>query len=98
MATKKGCITRERKKAILSRLNRINGQINGMQRMVEDDRYCLEILQQLSSTHEALRGVSKVLMRNYLEVCATQAIQSKRKEKQDKIYSELIDVVYKFAK
>ena len=94
----KGCITKERKKAILSRLNRINGQINGMQKMVEDDSYCLEILQQLASTHEALRGVSKVLMRNYLEVCATQAIQSKRKEKQDKIYSELMDVVYKFAK
>lgn len=98
MAMKNGCITKERRKAILSRLNRIKGQINGMQKMVEDGRYCLEILQQLSSTHEALRGVSKVLMRNYLEVCATQAIQSKRKEKQDKIYSELMDVVYKFAK
>lgn len=98
MAMKNGCITKERRKDILSRLNRIKGQINGMQKMVEDGRYCLEILQQLSSTHEALRGVSKVLMRNYLEVCATQAIQSKRKEKQDKIYSELMDVVYKFAK
>ncbi|MCQ9204878.1 MAG: metal-sensitive transcriptional regulator [Omnitrophica bacterium] len=98
MAQKIGCITKERKKAILSRLNRIKGQVNGMQRMLEDDRYCLEILQQLSSTHEALRGVSKVLMKNYLEVCVTKAIQSKRKERQDKIYSELMDVVYKFAK
>lgn len=98
MAQKIGCITKERKKAIFSRLNRIKGQVNGMQRMLEDDRYCLEILQQLSSTHEALRGVSKVLMKNYLEVCVTKAIQSKRKERQDEIYSELMDVVYKFAK
>lgn len=98
MTVKKGCITKERKKTILDRLNRIKGQINGMQKMVEGDRYCLEILQQLSSTHEALRGVSKVLMKNYLEVCATQAIRSKRKEKQDEIYSELMDVIYKFAK
>ena len=98
MVTKKGCITKERRKAILDRLNRIKGQINGVQKMVEDDRYCLDILQQISSTHEALRGVGKVLMGNYLEVCATEAIQSKRREKQDKIYSELMEVVYKFAK
>lgn len=98
MAAKKGCITKERKKAILSRLNRINGQINGMQKMVEDGRYCLDILQQVSSIHEALRGVGRVLMRNYLEICATDAIQSKRKEKQDEIYNELMDIIYKFAK
>lgn len=98
MAGKKGCITKKRKKAILNRLSRIDGQINGMQKMVEDDRYCLDILQQVSSIHEALRGVGKVLMRNYLEICATSAIQSKRKERQDEIYSELMDIIYKFAK
>lgn len=98
MAVKKGCITRERKKSILDRLNRIKGQVNGMQKMVEDDRYCLDILQQISSTHEALRGAGKVLMRNYLEVCATTAIQSKKKEKQDEIYSELMNIIYKYAK
>jgi DNA-binding FrmR family transcriptional regulator len=98
MVPKGGCITRERKKSIISRLNRIKGQIEGMQRMVEEGRYCLDILQQLSSIHEALRGVGKILMRNYLEICATQAIQSKRKDRQDKIYSELMDIVYKFAK
>lgn len=98
MTIKKGCITELRRKIILDRLNRINGQINGVQRMVEDNRYCLEILQQISSIHEALRGVGKVLMRNYLEVCATDAMQSKRKEKQDKIYNELMEIIYKFAK
>lgn len=98
MVDKKRCITKARKKAVLVRLNRIRGQISGMQKMVEDDRYCLEILQQISSAHEALRGAGKILMRNYLEVCATAAIQSKRKEKRDEIYRELMDVVYKFAK
>lgn len=98
MATKKGCITKERQSELLRRLTRVEGQIKGMKKMVEQGRYCLEILQQLSSVHEALRGAGKVLMRNYLEVCATDAIQSKRKEKQDKIYNELMDVVYKFAK
>ena len=98
MTDRKGCITKQRKKAISARLNRISGQVNGLQKMLEDDRYCLDILQQISSIHEALRGAGKVLMRNYLEVCATAAIQSKRTEKQDKIYNELMDVIYKFAK
>lgn len=98
MTTAKRCITKERKKSILDRLSRINGQIKGMQKMVQDNRYCLDILQQMSSTHEALRGVGKILIRNYLEVCATEAIQSKKKENKDKIYIELMDVIYKFAK
>lgn len=98
MATKKGCITRGRKTELLDRLSRIDGQIKGMKNMIEEERYCLDILQQVSSTFEALRGVSKVLMRNYLEICATDALQSKRKEKQEEIYNELMDIIYKFAK
>ena len=98
MAEKKRCITKQRRKTVLGRLNRISGQVGGVVKMVEDDRYCLDILQQISSIHEALRGVGKVLMRNYLEVCATTAIRSKSKEKQDEIYNELMDVIYKFAK
>ena len=42
--------------------------------------------------------MSKVILRNYLEICATDALQSKRKERQEEIYNELMDVVYKFAK
>ncbi len=98
MATKKGCITKIRKIDILDRLSRIEGQIKGMKQMIADNRYCLDILQQVSSTFEALRGVSKVLMRIYLEECATDAIQSKRKEKQEEIYNELMDIIYKFTK
>jgi DNA-binding FrmR family transcriptional regulator len=98
MTVKKGCLTKERKELILKRLNRISGQVNGLKKMIEDDRYCLDILQQISSVHEALRGSGKVLMRNYLEVCATKAIRSKKGEKQEQIYNELMDVIYKFAK
>lgn len=98
MNIKRGCITEERKIELLNRLNRIDGQIKGMKQMIGDDRYCLDILQQVSSTFEALRGVSKVLMRNYLEICATKALQSKRKERQEEIYNELMDIIYKFAK
>jgi len=92
------CITEERKKAILSRLRRIEGQIKGLQKMMAEGRYCLDILTQVSSVHEALRGVGKMLMRNYLEVCATQAIESKQPQKREKMYDELMDVIYKYSK
>lgn len=98
MDAKKGCIPKDREIELFGRLNRIEGQIKGMKKMVGEGRYCLDILQQVSSIHEALRGVGKILMRNYLEVCVTGAIQSKRKEKQEKIYNELMNIVYKFAK
>lgn len=95
---RKGCITKEKSPVLLDRLNRIEGQIRGMKRMVEEGRYCIDILQQASSVHEALRGVGKLLMRNYLEVCATDALQSNRKERQEEIYNQLMDIIYKFAK
>lgn len=98
MNTKSGCVTKERKVELLNRLSRIEGQIKGLRAMTEEGRYCLDILQQISSVYEALRGAGKVLMRNYLEVCATDAIQSRRKEKQEKIYNEFMDVIYKFTK
>lgn len=88
----------ERKKEILSRLHRIAGQVKGIARMVEEDRTCVEVLTQLSSVFEVLRGVSKIVMRNYLETCVTRAIRSEDKEQAEEAYQDLMDVIYKFAK
>ncbi|HYU52773.1 MAG TPA: metal-sensitive transcriptional regulator, partial [Gemmatimonadaceae bacterium] len=60
----------------LTRLRRIEGQVRGLQKMVDDDRYCADILTQISSVQEALRGVGKELMRNHLKHCATGAIRA----------------------
>src|SRR6266487_3099763 len=60
----------------LTRLRRIEGQVRGLQKMVEEDRYCADILTQISSVQEALRGVGKELMRNHLKHCATGAIRA----------------------
>src|SRR3982751_5496458 len=57
----------------LTRLRRIEGQIRGLQKMVDEDRYCADILTQISSVHEALRGVGRELMRNHLKYCATRS-------------------------
>ncbi len=60
----------------LKRLRRIEGQVRGIQKMVEEDRYCADILTQISSIQQALRGVSHELLRNHLKHCAAHAIRS----------------------
>jgi DNA-binding FrmR family transcriptional regulator len=77
----------------LKRLRRIEGQVRGLQRMIDDDRYCADILTQISSVHEALRGVSRELMRNHLKHCATGAIKAGGKEA-DGMYDEIVELMY----
>ncbi len=88
-------ISEDRKADATLRLNRIQGQIKGINKMVGEGRPCVEVLTQLASTQEALRGLTKLMMRNYLENCATEAIRSKAG---DEVYDELMDVIFKFAK
>lgn len=77
----------------LKRLRRIEGQVRGIQKMIGDERYCADILTQISSVHEALRGVGRELMRNHLKHCATGAIRSGGKQA-DGIYDEIVDLMY----
>ena len=77
----------------LKRLRRIEGQVRGLQKMVAEDRYCADVLTQISSVHEALRGVGRELMRNHLRHCATGAIAAGG-EKADAMYDELVDLMY----
>ena len=77
----------------LTRLRRIEGQVRGLQKMVDEDRYCADILTQISSVQEALRGVGRELMRNHLKHCATGAIRTGGEEA-DQMYDELVDLMY----
>jgi DNA-binding FrmR family transcriptional regulator len=79
----------------LKRLRRIEGQVRGLQKMVESDRYCADILTQISSVHEALRAVGRELMRNHLKHCAAAAIRSDDPAEADAMYDELMDMMYK---
>ena len=84
--------TRER---IFKRLKIIEGQVRGVQGMVEEGRKCVDILMQMSAVQEGLRKVGKQVMRNYLENCATHAIQD---ASGPEIYDELMEVIYKYAR
>ncbi len=82
----------------LKRLRRIEGQVRGLQRMIEEDRYCADIMTQISSVHEALRSVGRELMRNHLRHCATSAIRSGEEATAEAMYDELIDLMYRLAR
>jgi DNA-binding FrmR family transcriptional regulator len=81
----------------LRRLRRIEGQVRGLQKMVEEDRYCADILTQISSVHEALRAVGRELMRNHLRHCATAAFRD-GDESAKNMYDELVDLMYKHVR
>lgn len=87
----------EAKSRNLKRLRRIEGQVRGLQRMVEEERYCADILTQISSVHEALRAVGRELMRNHLRHCVASAIRS-GPEEADTAYDELIELMYRSAR
>ena len=84
----------EVQRGVQDRLSRIEGQVRGVAGMVESQRPCVEVLGQLSSIEAALRGVSKTVLRNYLERCATDAIRSRDTD----IYDEMVETVYRFIK
>jgi DNA-binding FrmR family transcriptional regulator len=78
----------------ITRLRRIEGQIRGLQKMVDEDRYCTDIMTQIASVHEALRGVSRELMRNHLRHCTADAVRS-GEARAEEIYEELLDLMYR---
>lgn len=79
------------------RLRRIEGQVRGLQKMVDDDRYCADILTQIASVHEALRAVGRELMRNHLKHCASAAIRQGPAEA-EAMYDELIEMMYRHSR
>ena len=83
------------KAANLKRLRRIEGQVRGLHKMVEEDRYCADILMQISSVQQALRGVSTELMRSHLKHCAAHAIQHGSRSQSAAMYDEIIHLMRK---
>ena len=81
----------------LTRLRRIEGQVRGLQKMVEEERYCADIMTQISSAHEALRAVGRELMRNHLRYCAAGAVRAGG-DQAEEMYDELVEMMYRAAR
>jgi len=81
------------KSSVLKRLRRIEGQVRGLARMVEDDRYCIDIVTQLSAVRAALRRAEEEILADHAAYCVENAIASGNKTEQRRKVGELIDVI-----
>lgn len=86
------------KEDLSARLKRIEGQVRGLDKMVQADEPCPKVLNQAAATLAALRSVSTIVLRNYLENCVTDAIASGDAHRKDAALDELMDVLRKFGK
>jgi DNA-binding FrmR family transcriptional regulator len=82
----------------LVRLRRIEGQIRGIQKMIEEKRYCIDILTQISSIVGALKSVEENILKRHLKGCVRESFAKGNKEEKTKKIDEVIDVLRKFRK
>ena len=83
----------EVKSACLKRLSRIEGQVRGLARMVEGDRYCIDVVTQIAAVRAALRGLEEEILKDHVGTCVEHAIASGNKAEQRRKVAELIDVL-----
>jgi CsoR family transcriptional regulator, copper-sensing transcriptional repressor len=81
------------KTACLKRLNRIEGQVRGLTRMLEEDRYCIDIITQISAVRAALRRAEEEILRDHVTHCIEEAIVTGNRAEQRRKIAELMDVV-----
>lgn len=101
MEEKKECCSQKKKersgkeyRSLINRLNRIEGQVRGVKRMVEQDAYCTDILIQVSAIHAALNSFNKVLLSNHIRTCVAEDIRDGK----DETIDELVDTLQKLMK
>lgn len=87
--------TQQEKQNIINRLKRVEGQIRGLQKMVEEDRYCVDVLIQVSAVQAALKKVSLSLMERHTKMCVSHAI---KKGEGDDYIEELMKVIQQLSK
>ena len=86
------------KGSVLKRLLRIEGQVRGLARMVEEDRYCIDLVTQISAVRAALRRVEEEILRDHVAHCVEKAIAGGNKTEQRRKVAELMDVLGRAAR
>jgi DNA-binding FrmR family transcriptional regulator len=81
---------------LIARINRIEGQVRGLKKMVEEDRDCLQVLKQIAAAGGALRSLGAVILEDHLKGCVARAIQTHDNE--SRLISEVIEIFNKFSK
>jgi len=83
------------KAGLLRRLKRIEGQVRGVHQMVDDERYCPDVLDQISAIEAALHAVSRALVKNHIRHCATHALRSDDEGTRERMVDELVAILGK---
>lgn len=86
------------RKQVLGRLKRISGQVAGIQRMVEDDRYCVDVLLQVAAAEAALDRVGHMVLASHVDTCVSSALESGAPRERRKKMDELLEVFSKFGR
>ena len=85
-------------KDIINRLKRIEGQVKGVQKMVEEERYCVDILVQVSAIRSAINKVGSIILENHIKGCVTDSLKNDDTELTEETIKELMDTISKFTK
>lgn len=86
--------TDEMQADLQKRLNRAIGQLNGIKAMIDDNRYCGDVLVQLSATRSAIQSIERIVLQNHLETCVVEEIRAGN----DEIVQEAMDLIKRVAK
>lgn len=84
---------KENKQKVLARLRRLEGQVRGIARMIDEDRYCVDVLNQTAAAHAALKGVEKLIIEDHTSHCIEHAIRSGDETDQRRKFRELVDII-----
>ena len=98
LAYKTETITKEEKKELVDKLNRIEGRIRGISKKVEDDRLVEDIMMQVTAAYESLRVAMKSLIKKHMEEFVTKGLISTNQQKRDDAYNQLINDLFKYTR
>ncbi|GGL70172.1 metal-sensitive transcriptional regulator [Wenxinia marina] len=86
---------KQNREAVLKRLNRLAGQVQGVARMVEDGRYCVDVLNQTAAIRSALRAVERLLIEDHARTCMEDAIVAGDQDRQRQMFQEVVELLEK---
>ncbi len=82
-------------KECIARLNKVEGQVKGIEKMIKERRYCVDVVMQIAAAEAALHKVSEIILRNHLETCVTEAFKSPDEEERKRKVDELMEIYTK---
>lgn len=91
-------MTDKQKQNVIGRLNRIGGQVTGIRRMIEEDRYCVDILTQTAAVIAAIKTVESIVMENHLNTCVAEAMRSNDPAEQREKVDEVMSIIARYRK